>query len=95
VHRFGLDPCKFAQFVSDLSDRAASFPDPVVTPTCRDPKDDIFIALAVTSRAEYLVTRDDELKRDPVVRDILKDAGTRLVTVREFAAILAGPLAKP
>lgn len=59
-----------------------------VTPVCRDPRDDVFVALAVAGKADYLVTRDDDLKGDEGVREHLAAAGVRLVTVREFVTVL-------
>lgn len=32
---------------------------------CRDPKDDAILEVATTAQAPYVVTRDDDLKRDP------------------------------
>ena len=62
-----------------------------VAPLSRDPKDDIFIALAVASQADYLVTRDDDLKGDGRVREYLAANGVQLVTVREFVEVLEQP----
>ena len=59
-----------------------------VVSIARDPDDDIFIALAVAASADYLVTRDDDLKGDPAVRSYLEERGVRLITLREFAAVL-------
>lgn len=58
--------------------------DPPIIPITRDPKDDIFVALAVSSAAEYLVTRDDDLKRDLAVVEYLATAGCEAVSVRAF-----------
>ncbi len=59
-------------------------PDPDIRRISRDPGDDIFIALAVAARAEYLVTRDDDLKRDLAVVSHLAEAGCEVVSVRAF-----------
>jgi putative PIN family toxin of toxin-antitoxin system len=67
----------------------------VVEPTvhvtlCRDPKDDIFLDVAIAGRATYLVTGDDDLRGDPVLKDKLRDEyGVQVVGVPEFLVILA------
>lgn len=77
------------RLIAALSTEGEELPDPEeINAICRDPADDIFIALAVTANADYLVTRDDDLKGDETVREHLAEAGVQLVTVREFVAIL-------
>lgn len=68
--------------------RGEEWPDPEIVPVSRDPDDDIFIALAVEAKADYLVTRDDDLKGDRNVRAHLEAAGVQVVTIREFVEIL-------
>ena len=54
----------------------------------RDPDDDIFIALAIDARAEYLVTRDGDLKGADEVRNYLAGFGVAVLSVRQFMSIL-------
>ena len=70
------------------SHRAYWIPDPPIVPVSRDPRDDIFIAAAKAAGANYLVTRDDDLKRDPNVFAYLEPAGVTVVSVREFYEVL-------
>ena len=52
-----------------------------VTGVCRDPYDDIFLAVAISGGASYLVTGDQDLL-------VLKNhADTRIVTVAEFLSL--------
>lgn len=48
---------------------------------CRDPHDDMFLAVAASGDAQYLVTGDRDLL------EIKEHGGTRIVTVVEFLAI--------
>lgn len=64
-----------------------AFPDPVAVPVCRDPKDDMFIALAVASGAPYLVSGDNDVHAAIVV-EYLREAGTEVLTVRRFLDLL-------
>ena len=51
---------------------------------CRDPRDDMFLSAAVTAEADFLVSRDDDLRRDPAVAELLAGRHTRVVSVRMF-----------
>lgn len=67
----------------------------VVEPTihvdwCRDPKDNIFLDVAIAGQASHLVTGDDDLKGDQVLKNRLRaEHGIQVVSVPEFLAILA------
>jgi len=55
---------------------------------CRDPDDDMVIEAAVAGKASFLVTRDDDLKSDPRVADLLADRGVAVLTVAKLLAIM-------
>jgi putative PIN family toxin of toxin-antitoxin system len=95
VRRFGwrLEPLN--QVVAILTRHGLSLPQPELVRFSRDPDDDIFIALAVQASADYLVTRDDDLKGDAAVREHLEAHGVGLVTVREFLALLEAQEGEP
>jgi predicted nucleic acid-binding protein len=71
-----------------LRDAGEWIEDPPLLALSRDPRDDIFIAVAATAGADFLVTRDDDLKRDPAVQEYLAGHGCAVVTVAEFVARL-------
>lgn len=73
-----------ADFLRLLMRVAHSLEDPPVIPVTRDAKDDIFVALAVSSGAEYLVARDDDLKRDLQVVEHLAAAGCEVSRCARF-----------
>jgi uncharacterized protein len=87
--KYGLSGLTIAGITTLLHSRAESIPDPPIVPVSRDPRDDIFIAVARAARANVLVTRDDDLKRDPNVMFALRDSGTQTTSVREFRELLA------
>lgn len=66
----------------------------IVEPTarvalCRDPKDDVFLDVAITGRVPYLVTGDEDLRGDPALKDrVRKEYNVRIVSVPEFLTIL-------
>ena len=67
-------------------------PDPPILAVSRDPRDDVFVAAAVASKADYLVTRDDDLKRDSGVQVYLSRFGVQVQSVREFLETLDSAL---
>jgi predicted nucleic acid-binding protein len=56
---------------------------------CRDPKDDYLLEMALLGQATHLVTEDDDLHDDPVIRSLLRDYGVRLAHIAEFLVDLA------
>ena len=51
---------------------------------CRDPDDDVVLETALVGHARYVVTRDDDLKRDPDLVTHLEARGVLVVSVRQF-----------
>jgi putative PIN family toxin of toxin-antitoxin system len=88
VKRVGLHFPPMNRLIAALRASGEELGSPVVVNICRDPADDVFIAVAVDSQAPYLVTRDDDLKGDENVIAYLRNAGTEVLTVREFLALL-------
>lgn len=56
-------------------------PEPICEAS-RDPKDDVFLACAVTGGADYLVTGDDDLLA------LVEIGATKIVTPRQFLQVL-------
>jgi putative PIN family toxin of toxin-antitoxin system len=55
---------------------------------CRDPDDDEILETAVKGQAHYLVSRDDDLKRDPALIGHLASHGVTVISVARFLEIL-------
>jgi len=56
---------------------------------CRDPDDDRILEAALAGNVQYLVTRDDDIKHDPAVRQFLKAHTVQVATVSHMLHILA------
>jgi putative PIN family toxin of toxin-antitoxin system len=57
---------------------------------CRDPKDNIFLDVAIAGRVRYLVTGDDDLKGDQILKAKMRDEhGVQITGVPEFLSVLA------
>ena len=56
---------------------------------CRDKKDNIFLDAAAGGRAKYLVTRDDDLKRDLKLMSVMRRKhGVEIVSVSQFLKLI-------
>jgi putative PIN family toxin of toxin-antitoxin system len=51
---------------------------------CRDPDDDQIVEAAIGGKAQYLVTRDDDLKRDLDLIKMARRNRVRVLSVRQF-----------
>jgi putative PIN family toxin of toxin-antitoxin system len=60
------------------------------TKGCRDPRDNMFLEAALCGNARYLVSRDDDLKRDPELVAQMESRGIQVVSVQQFLDILGG-----
>lgn len=60
---------------------------------CRDTDDNVVLETAIVGAAGYVVTRDDDLKRDPAVTQYMRRRRIRVTSVSRFLAILPAPKA--
>ena len=51
---------------------------------CRDPDDDAILEAAIHGKSQYMVTRDDDLKRDLDLIKMARRNRVRVVSVRHF-----------
>jgi uncharacterized protein len=55
---------------------------------CRDVKDDLILETAIVGGASYLVSRDEDLTRDPTLVAALHEYGIGVLTVAHFLDML-------
>lgn len=55
---------------------------------CRDPDDDLVLETAMEGKAHYLVSRDDDLKRDVDLIQQMKAHGIEVLSVQQFLNLL-------
>ncbi|MEX0805866.1 MAG: putative toxin-antitoxin system toxin component, PIN family [Candidatus Binatia bacterium] len=58
---------------------------------CRDPDDDEILEAAIVGKSQYLVTRDDDLKRDLDLIKMARRNRVRVISVRQFLRRLSRP----
>jgi predicted nucleic acid-binding protein len=55
---------------------------------CRDPKDDLILETALVAKARYVVSRDDDVKRDLDLIRYLRANGIETLSVAQFLDLL-------
>ena len=71
-------------FLGLIAARALLVSIPRTLHVCRDPDDNDILEAAIHGKAEYLVTRDDDLKRDLELVRVARAQGLRVVSVAQF-----------
>ncbi len=56
---------------------------------CRDKKDNMVLETAIKGSADYVVTRDDDIKVDTEIKEEMKKHGIKILTVSKFLELLA------
>ncbi len=87
-NKYGLNANEIAEFLQLLVAQAIK-----VTPTgqlqvCRDPDDDLILETAVLGQARFVVSRDDDMKRDPELMAQMAAYGIMVLTVQQFLDLL-------
>ncbi len=60
-----------------------------ILPTCRDIKDLPVLATAIDGKADVIVSGDDDLRADDVLRAAMADCGIQLLGVNSFLAAIS------
>lgn len=87
--KYGLDENEIAEFLRLLAQKSL----PVI-PTgnlqiCRDPDDDLVLETAQLGGARYMVSRDDDIKRDQDLIAQMEACGIVVLSVQQFLDRLA------
>ena len=89
VRRFRFPQRDAEAFVRLIAARATVVQTSGELQICRDPDDDQIVEAAIGGKAQYLVTRDDDLKRDLDLIKMARRNRVRVVSVRQFLRRLA------
>jgi putative PIN family toxin of toxin-antitoxin system len=82
--RFKYPPEELEKLVRLIAARANVVQTSGELKICRDPDDNEILEAAIRGKARYLVTRDDDLKRDLDLIKALRRRRVRVVSVRQF-----------
>jgi len=89
TRRFGYPQKEAQAFLRLIVARATVATTSGTLRACRDPDDDEILEAAIRSNSRYLVTRDDDLKRDVDLIVAARRHGVRVISVRQFLRILS------
>lgn len=89
ARKYPITAEQVAEFLRLLTQRAH-----IVVPSgtlheCRDPEDDLIIETALLAQAQYVVSRDDDIKRDLDLIEHLRAHGLVVASVQQFLDRLA------
>lgn len=87
--KFKIEEGDITKLLFLLEDRAEDVVISGVVSICRDKDDDLVIETAIKGQAEYLVTRDDDIKFDKKVSSFLSQHGVTVISLSKFLAIIS------
>jgi len=76
------------QFVQDIAEVSEIIPVTGTLQLCRDPDDDIVLETALVGQATHVISRDEDITRDPELLRQLEARGIKALTVSRFLAEL-------
>jgi uncharacterized protein len=82
--KYGLTEDEITQFIELLLRRAVLVAIGGKLTLCRDERDNMFLETAIAAGAEYLVSRDHDLKGDSELITVMRAKGVEVITVSHF-----------
>lgn len=86
--KFKIEGEDITRLLSLLEDRAEDVRILENITICRDKDDDIVIETAIKGKAQYLVTRDDDIKFDKKVSSFLSKHGVTVISLSKFLDVI-------
>ena len=82
--RYAIEDAHLTELLRSLTTSALSVEVRGEIQLCRDPKDNMVIETAINGQADVIVSRDEDLSRDPDLAAALTEYGIRVLTVERF-----------
>ncbi len=82
--KYDLDAAEIVEFLQLLSARSITVTPSGQIKVCRDPDDDLILETAILGKAQYIVSRDDDIKRDPDLMAHMEAYGVTVLSVQQF-----------
>jgi putative PIN family toxin of toxin-antitoxin system len=87
--KYGIREEEIVQYLQLIAARATIVSVTGAMAICRDPDDDLILEAAVAGGARFLITRDDDLKRDLEFIQHMQERGIQVASVSQFLTILS------
>jgi putative PIN family toxin of toxin-antitoxin system len=88
AQKYGFTSADADELLGLMRQRASVVTVTALARVCRDPDDDVVLGTAIVGKADAVVTRDEDISRDPASLQHLADAGIRVLTVQKFLMAL-------
>ena len=88
VKKYELEPEDIAEFHFLLEQKSIKVYPKGEVYHCRDPRDDVLLETAILSHSKYIVSRDDDVKRDLKLIHMMQELGVTILSVSRFLKIL-------
>lgn len=82
--KYGLSDNEIAKFLQLIADHSLWVTPSATLKICRHPNDDSILNTAIAGEAEYLISRDDDIKRDKKLISKMKSQGVTILSVQAF-----------
>ena len=87
--KYGIREEEIVRYLRLIAARSVRVPVTGQITVCRDPDDNFILEAAVAGKATFIVTRDDDLKRDLELIQHMQKHGVQVVSVSYFLDILS------
>ncbi len=87
-HKYKIKELEINQFIEILTATSIKIGLKNNIHLCRDKKDNFILETAINGKANFIVTRDDDIKRDMDLIKNLKKYNIKILTVSQFLKIL-------
>jgi len=84
--RFGVTEAQVEELLLLITERATPVEISGELHLCHDARDDMVLETAIVGGAQYIVSRDEDITRDPELLEQLQKRGIKAVTVSRFLA---------
>ena len=84
--RFGVTEAQVEELLLLITEKATPVEISGELHLCRDARDDMVLETAIVGGAQYIVSRDEDITRDPELLEQLQKRGIKAVTVSRFLA---------
>ena len=90
MERYSYTQQEAIDLINELTQRAITIEVPFSHKLCRDADDDRFVDCAIWSRAQFLVSYDNDIIDDPTLRQALFEFGVEVIDPLTFVGRIQG-----